>query len=365
MTVAMTARSRPRRTTSDASRTEKPASETAASPSRPWRRAVIRRSVIPAPARTPSAGSGGAPFYATRVSETEAVEAARRGAGAPPRCAWCEAALDERAIRLPGRTVCARCGVATTDPWPTDAELDAAYSGFYRPESGRFAGPGDALLRRSRGTLARRIDRIAPPGRILDVGSGEGALLDALQAAGREAVGLERGDADQTGEWAAIVLWHSLEHLREPGKGLDRAASLLAPRGVLLIAIPNAHSLQARLFGERWFALDLPRHLTHIPAGALIERLRDEGLTVERVSHWRGGQLGFGWLHGLAGAVPGTGDLYDAIRRPEARQRVLTPVRRAWTLAAAVVLSPLGLVGAAAEVALRRGGSVYVEARRA
>lgn len=302
------------------------------------------------------------------------MEAAQPAASAPSRCAWCEAPFDERAVRLAGRIVCARCGVATTDPWPTDAELDAAYAGFYRPDSGRFAGPGDALLRRSRGTLARRIDRIAPPGRVLDVGSGEGTLLDALAAAGRDAVGLERASTrpdvreaeieEIEGDWSAIVLWHSLEHLRAPGRALDHAATLLAPGGVLVVALPNAASLQARAFGDRWFALDIPRHLTHAPAAALVERLRAAGLGVERTSHWRGGQALFGWLHGLTGRVPGAGDLYDAIRRPEARQAALGPARRAATLAAAAALAPVAALATAVEVAIRRGGSVYVEARR-
>src|SRR3954470_21581390 len=86
-------------------------------------------------------------------------------------CAWCGAPLP--ATAAPGRAWCERCGVATTRPWPSDAELEQAYAGFYRPDSGRFSGPGDALLRRSRGTLARRLDRIAPPGPVLDVGAGD------------------------------------------------------------------------------------------------------------------------------------------------------------------------------------------------
>lgn len=302
------------------------------------------------------------------------MEAERGAPVGPRRCAWCGAGFDARSVRLAGRVVCARCSVATTDPWPTDSELDAAYEGFYRPDSGRFSGPGDALLRRSRGTLARRIDTIAPPGRVLDVGSGDGALLDALAAAGRDALGLERAstrpdvrDADIEeigGAFAAVVFWHSLEHLRAPGRALAHAARLLAPGGVLVVALPNAASLQARAFGDRWFALDLPRHLTHVPAAALVGRLGAEGLEVERVSHWRGGQALFGWLHGLTAAVPGTGDLYDAIRRPDARQAPLGPGRRAATLAAATALAPVAALAAAGEVAARRGGSVYVEARR-
>ncbi len=131
-----------------------------------------------------------------------------------------------------------------------------------------------------------------------------------------------------------------------------------------MAAMPNAASLQARAFGDRWLALDLPRHLVHVPAGALVQRLRDLGLTVERVSHLRGGQVVFGWLHGLVGSLPGRPDLYDAIRRPAARRRPLSAGRRVALLAAATLLLPVAAVLGLAEAALRRGGSVYVEARR-
>lgn len=292
----------------------------------------------------------------------------------PLACAWCAAPLGPGAAPG-GRTVCSACGVATTTPWPTDAELEAAYGGSYRPDAGRFSGPGDAVLRRLRGRLARRLDRRAPAGPILDVGAGDGALVDALARRGREAVGLEReargeriraGEiADVDGEWAAIVFWHSLEHLRAPGAALDRAAGLLAPGGILAVAVPNADSLQARAFGDRWLALDLPRHLVHVPARALLERLRAAGLRIERVSHLRGGQVLFGWLHGLVGLLPGAPDLYDAIRRPAARRRPLSPAARAAALAAGALALPVAAAGALAEVAARRGGSVYVEARRA
>lgn len=290
-------------------------------------------------------------------------------------CAWCERAFDDHAEHLPGRTRCAACGVATTDPWPTDEQLDAAYAGWYRPEAGRFLGIGDTLLRRSRGALARRLDSVAPPGRILDVGAGAGDLLDALAASGRDAVGLERSSrrpdvlsgelSDVTGPFAAVVFWHSLEHLARPGHALAQAAALLTPRGLIVVALPNAASLQARAFGDRWFALDLPRHLVHVPQPSLTARLDELGLTVERISHLRGGQVLFGWLHGLVGKLTGGLDLYDAIRRPQARQRPMRRSRRLAALAAALVVAPGAAVAAGVEVLVRRGGTVYVEARLA
>lgn len=289
-----------------------------------------------------------------------------------PDCAWCGGVL-RGGKRLKGRTRCPACGVLTTDPWPSSAELDRAYGGGYRPASGRFSGLGDAILRRTRAALARRLDRIAPPGPVLDVGAGDGALLDALQGLGRDAVGLERSSkrddvlvgelSEVDGAWAAIIFWHSLEHLREPGNALARARALLAPNGVVAIAVPNSESLQAWAFGDGWFGLDLPRHLVHLSSRALRQRLQSLGLRVERVSYVRGGQVVFGWLDGLVAALPGHPSLYDAIRRPDARLRPLSVGRRAAALLAAVVLLPVALVATAVEVIAHRGGTVYVEAR--
>ena len=289
-------------------------------------------------------------------------------------CAWCGVPLDATAETLPGRKRCSRCGVATTYPWPTDAELEAAYDEWYRPPTGRFLGFGDAILRRTRGRLARRIDRIAPPGPVLDVGAGDGALLDALAARGREVLGLERASdradvraaeiSEIDGRFAAIVFWHSLEHLRNPADQLARAAERLDTHGVLLVAVPNAASLQSRAFGDRWFAGDLPRHLVHVSAAALIERLREVDLTVERVSYWRGGQVLFGWVHGLVGALPPHLDLYDAIRRGEAQQQPLSRSERFAALALGVMFAPAAVLAAAGEVIAGRGGTVYIEARR-
>lgn len=291
-------------------------------------------------------------------------------------CVWCGASLGEGSRRLTGRTLCAACGAATTDPWPSGEELADAYGTWYRPEEGpRFWLLGDALLRRTRGALARRLDRIAPPGAILDVGAGDGVLLDALRRRGREARGLERdsrrpdiGDQrlqDVTGRWAAVVFWHSLEHLPDPGEAIRRSRELLEPGGVVVIAVPNSDSLQARAFGDRWLALDLPRHLVHLSEPALVARLQSCGFAIERVSQIRGGQIAFGWLDGLVGRLPGGLDLYQALRRAEARRVRLSSLQRAASVGAGVVLLPVAVACAVVEVALGRSGTVYVEARLA
>ncbi len=288
-------------------------------------------------------------------------------------CGWCGVALGASAERRGRRARCSSCGAWTTDPAPGEEELERAYGGWYRPPDGRFGYIGDPLLRHLRGRLARRLDRIAPAGPILDVGAGDGALLDALRARGREAVGIDRRAShpaveereleELEGRWAAVVFWHSLEHLPRAGAALDRAAAMLESDGVIVVAMPNPASVQAEAFGERWFALDYPRHLVHVPSPALLARIQGLGLAVERVSYLRGGQAAFGWLHGWVGRLPGRPDLYDAIRRPEARRRPISAAARTAALAAALILLPLAAICAGAEALRRRGATAYVEAR--
>ena len=74
------------------------------------------------------------------------------------------------------------------------AERDATVRGVRRlvpAADGRFASLGDAVLRRTRASLAHRLHRTLPPGPVLDVGAGDGTLVEAFARHGREAVGLE------------------------------------------------------------------------------------------------------------------------------------------------------------------------------
>lgn len=331
---------------------------------------MARHAAVKTGPRSPAGGGGPA------GGPSAAVAYSRAAGPAAGECAWCGRRFDTRDEHWPGRIRCARCGVATTSPWPGDRQLAAAYSTWYRPGTGRFSGLGDALVQRTRSTLARRLHWRLPKGPVLDVGAGDGTLVRAFRRNGRQAAGVDPYTSgadphvraveieDVAGAWSGVIFWHSLEHLRRPARALRHGASLLVPGGLLVVAVPNAASLQARLFGDRWLALDLPRHLVHLTPDALLAELEALGLRVDRVSYLRGGQVLFGWLHGIVGRLPGHPDLYDAIRRPHARQAALRPAVRLYALAAAVAALPLALFGTAVEVVTRSGGTVYVEARR-
>ena len=194
--------------------------------------------------------------------------------------------------RVPGRPdQCARCGVATTSPWPSDEQL-AGLRALVPARGGRFSGIGDAVLRRTRSALANRLHRALPPGPVLDVGAGDGTLVGAFRRHGREAIGVDpyaplqpaRARRRVRGDGRRLVRGDLLALARAPapaGPGAAARGRARRPGGVLVVAVPNATSLQARLFGDRWLALDLPRHLVHISPRRCCPRSRpwDSGLS--------------------------------------------------------------------------------------
>ena len=191
-----------------------------------------------------------------------------------------------RATRLSGQaSACAACGAATTDPWPARQELERAYE-RYRPETGRFSGLG----RRAAAPHPRARWRPAStgwrrPARCSTWARGTARCSTPSRARGREAVGLERDprrpdvrDADVTELDEELVGDRVLALARAPARARAPPSTTppgsCAPGGALVVAVPNTASLQARAFGDRWFHLDLPRHLVHLPADALIDTAR-------------------------------------------------------------------------------------------
>lgn len=59
----------------------------------------------------------------------------------------------------------------------------------------------------------------------------------------------------------AITMNHVIEHLYDPITTLEECRRVLKPVGKLVIVTPNIESLGARLFGEVWRGLEIPRHL--------------------------------------------------------------------------------------------------------
>ncbi|HEY6781312.1 MAG TPA: class I SAM-dependent methyltransferase [Thermoleophilaceae bacterium] len=219
---------------------------------------------------------------------------------------------EDRLCGVSGRfevSACAACGLGATVPRLSSAELGPYYPDSY--PAFRPPPPRTSLRDRVGGRLddvrfsaAMRFGAFRPlvragSGRLLDVGCGRGDLAHWFAARGWRVAGVEPG-AEAAAQAAARgiemhhgtlddVPWppssfdaisfnHSLEHVHDPLRALVQARTLLRPGGLLIVSVPNFDSWQRRLFGSRWFHLDLPRHLQHFGRVSLTAIARSAGL---------------------------------------------------------------------------------------
>ena len=84
-----------------------------------------------------------------------------------------------------------------------------------------------------------------------------------------------------------VTMWHALEHVHDPLAIVREARRLLVPGGRLIVAAPNFASWSRHRFGESWFGLDLPRHLTHFESATLVQMLESAGMRIREVRYSR------------------------------------------------------------------------------
>lgn len=283
---------------------------------------------------------------------------------------------------------CPDCGFGWTDPAPGDHEIGRWYpAAYYGRENVRFNPWMEALTRWFRRRRAGEIARRTPSGRVLDVGCGRGLVLGTLKGMGYETHGVERSEEAawharhrmgatmhvgdfmtvelEPGSFDAIVLWHSLEHLRKPVDAIRRARALLRTGGLLAVAVPNSDSLQAKAYGASWFHLDVPRHYVHFGTRALGTLLAQSGFRTETISHLGLEQNPYGGLQSAYNALGFEWNLlYTILKSPTARATSIRahPIQAALTLALLPPLLPVSLALSLIETAMRRGGTIEVYA---
>jgi SAM-dependent methyltransferase len=89
----------------------------------------------------------------------------------------------------------------------------------------------------------------------------------------------------EAGSFDLILAYHVIEHVDDPKRFAERAAELLAPGGLFVVATPNWDSADARRFKQYWGGNHFPRHWTlydEKTIGGLAEQV---GLRLERVEY--------------------------------------------------------------------------------
>jgi 2-polyprenyl-3-methyl-5-hydroxy-6-metoxy-1,4-benzoquinol methylase len=233
---------------------------------------------------------------------------------------------------------------------------------------------------------ARLVSGLPRGGRVLEVGAGDGRLVARMREGGLDAWGIDPspaacaaaarvgievrnagvGEAEVApASQDAVVLWHSLEHLDEPAAAITRIEGWLRPGGALVVAVPNAAGLQARLGGDRWFHQDVPRHRTHFSPAGMVALLERTGFRIERIRHLLVEQNPFGMWQTLLNRMTVERDfVYRLIKRDLERTDRAARLRDlAVSCVVGAALVPVALILELAADLAGRGGSMVVEAR--
>ena len=212
---------------------------------------------------------------------------------------------------------CLKCGLMRTNPRPRQDSISFYYPDCYGPYQGtkviksEETSPKSPLWKK----LARKVIRFhvntlpdVKPGNLLEIGCASGAFMHRMLQLGWNVYGIEfskdaGGNAQALGLnvhigpletapppdvlYDLIVGWMVLEHLHNPVLALRRLYEWTKPGCYLVLSVPNAGSLEFKIFEDAWYALQLPTHLFHFSPSTLESLLKMTGWNIERIYHQR------------------------------------------------------------------------------
>lgn len=241
---------------------------------------------------------------------------------------------------------CAECGFLFTQDFPSETEIGRYYeTPDYISHSDTKKGIVNHTYHYVRRYMLKRKARLVvseahrKEGRLLDIGTGTGYFPATMKASGWQVQALEKSASardfarahfnlevkpetalsDYAPEsFDVITLWHVMEHLEHLNETWEKLHSLLADKGVLVVAVPNCSSYDAHKYGAYWAAYDVPRHLWHFTPDTMQKLGAKHGfilsarhpmpfdafyisMLTERYMHHRGAFLRGLWTGTLAG----------------------------------------------------------------
>ena len=191
-------------------------------------------------------------------------------------------------------TICRFVYLGTQLEWEDKKLLnEQRYGGTRQGQRSRM------LVREDRLAL-NQISQYARYRTLLEVGCGDGGFLIVAKSQGWDVWGVElsRGAAQAAAlklggskihcgtiqDWPfpreafdVVVMKSFIEHVPDPRADLEVAWRLLKPNGYLYLLTPNIESLEAKVYGRRWFALVPGDHLWFFSPETLKSLLETTG----------------------------------------------------------------------------------------
>lgn len=192
---------------------------------------------------------------------------------------------------------CAHCGFLMTQGVPVEAEIGKYYE---TPDYISHSDTQQGLMNRvyhwvrqymlsRKAALVKRVSGLSE-GSLLDYGTGTGYFANTMVCQGWKVKAIEKSPQarafakkqfglDVEAEHSlkdypsmsldVVTLWHVMEHLEHLNEMWETLHRILKDKGVLIVAVPNPESYDARKYKEWWAAYDVPRHLWHFSPSAM------------------------------------------------------------------------------------------------
>ena len=200
---------------------------------------------------------------------------------------------------------CSSCKLGFTNPYPTEETTGILYESKL---SGDFDVIKDSFIDRIKDFLSVRLLKTITCGRsvknVLDYATGNGrfahSALTAFENSNVVAVYYQStpppillkhklnirvqyfeisDKAYKNKKYDLIILRHVLEHTHHPVELVKFLSSLLAPKGILYIEVPNLKSGCAKVFGKYWKGYYVPRHIFHFTKQSLSKVIQLAGVS--------------------------------------------------------------------------------------
>lgn len=204
---------------------------------------------------------------------------------------------------------CLECGTLRMSPRPAFDERRQSFSDLYPLFDwalGRKRAHAEQRIARF-GAQIDEISRRQRPGKLLDIGCGDGYFLLGMQRRGWEVTGIElhekvaayardelgldvRGGAEHEVDWGGrydcITLLGVIEDVDDPNACLERCFDHLREGGLLVVQTHNIGCWEARFFGPHWFNIEAPRHVWHFSPATLKKLLQSNGFRQDDLLHY-------------------------------------------------------------------------------
>ena len=203
---------------------------------------------------------------------------------------------------------CIGCGFMYTNPRPNKIEILNYYPTNYSPHLDSSNRSKLSTVNKKKWYYNGSKDvPNCPSGKLLDIGCSSGSFLFKMKHLGWDVSGIEPSldaakvanqsnlnvihgsfedysfDESKKNTYDLITAWMVLEHLHDPKLSIEKVSELLKKDGYFVFSVPEVSSWEFNFFKDKWYATQLPTHLSFFTKNSIKKILIEKNFKVEKI----------------------------------------------------------------------------------